>query len=138
MALQELLITLTYKRTSLFLLAIVIVVIAVIYALFNPEDCKFFPPCPIYHFTGFKCPGCGSQRAIHYLLNGDIIGAFSKNALAVIAIPYIILGLWLDYKKNLSLTLLRWRKTLYGRNAIWVVLSIIIVFTIARNILGGF
>jgi len=125
---------LTYKRTSLFLLAIVIVVIAVIYALFNPEDCKFFPPCPIYHFTGFKCPGCGSQRAIHYLLNGEVAQALSKNALAVLFIPYILLGLYCDYKKRLSLPLLHLRKILYGTKAIWIILIIITAFTIARNI----
>ncbi|SDX04637.1 DUF2752 domain-containing protein [Aequorivita viscosa] len=46
----------------------------------------------MYYFTGFYCPGCGSQRAIHLLLHGDIIGAFRFNPLMVLTIPIMVYG----------------------------------------------
>lgn len=56
---------------------------------FDPSDSAFFPKCPFYVATGYKCPGCGSQRAIHALLNGDISQAFHFNAMMMICIPIL-------------------------------------------------
>ena len=42
--------------------------------------------------TDIKCPGCGSQRAIHSLLNLDIKSAFGYNPLLVCTLPYIIMA----------------------------------------------
>lgn len=39
--------------------------------------------------TGFDCPGCGSQRALHALLSGDLVGAWRSNAAFIIALPLI-------------------------------------------------
>lgn len=113
-------------------------VFIVVYWNFNPENCKFFPPCPFRVLTGLKCPGCGSQRAIHYLLHGDIATACSKNLLVVIFIPYILFGFFLDWRKRLSPCLLKIQHIFYGTVAIWIVFSIIVVFAIARNIFKTF
>lgn len=40
--------------------------------------------------TGLKCPGCGSQRAIHALLHLDVGDAFRYNAMLVFAIPFLL------------------------------------------------
>ncbi|MBQ3635359.1 MAG: DUF2752 domain-containing protein [Bacteroidales bacterium] len=50
-----------------------------------------FPKCPFKVLTGLDCPGCGSQRAIHSLLHGDIVGAWRMNAFMIVSIPYILL-----------------------------------------------
>ena len=47
-------------------------VLALIYYKFNPSDIAIFPKCPFLLLTGLKCPGCGSQRAIHSLLHFSI------------------------------------------------------------------
>jgi ABC-type amino acid transport system permease subunit len=39
--------------------------------------------------TGLKCPGCGSQRAIHSLLHFDFVQAFRYNALLVLSLPLL-------------------------------------------------
>ena len=39
---------------------------------FNPSSFTFYPRCPFYVLTGYKCPGCGTLRAIHHILNGNI------------------------------------------------------------------
>ena len=62
-----------------------------IYIRFNPAESSWFPKCPFLQFTGLKCPGCGSQRAIHSLLNFKLTDAIRYNILAVAAIPVLAL-----------------------------------------------
>lgn len=40
---------------------------------------------------GLRCPGCGSQRAIHALLHLQFKDAFMFNPLVVISIPFLVL-----------------------------------------------
>ena len=42
-------------------------------------------------FTGYQCPACGFQRAMHQLLHLNIQGAFSYNPFLVISLPYALL-----------------------------------------------
>lgn len=65
----------------------------IVYFFFNPSENSFFIPCPFHYITGLFCPGCGSQRAIHLLLHGDIVGAFRFNPLMVLTLPILIYGL---------------------------------------------
>lgn len=48
-----------------------------------------YPRCPFYVLTGKLCPGCGTARALHALLRGDLISALGFNLVAVLAIPYL-------------------------------------------------
>jgi len=56
---------------------------------FNPSVSVIFPPCPTEALTHYYCPGCGSLRAMHALLHGDIKEAFSQNLMAVIFLPIL-------------------------------------------------
>lgn len=124
-----------YKKIAKWvLIASLFFGVALLYQSYNPEESTLFPTCPFLEMTGLQCPGCGSQRAVHHLLNLDFYGAAKQNFLLVISIPYIILGLIFDAIERPSERALRWRKKLYGRNAIFVTLSIIISFWILRNI----
>lgn len=100
---------------------------------YDPAVAGFFPACPFHSLTGLQCPGCGSQRAIHHLLNFDVVTAFQHNGLLVVSIPYILLGLTFDRFTQPSERLLRWRKFLFGRIAIFLILTLIILFWIFRN-----
>ena len=60
------------------------------YSRFSPEGSSWFPKCIFLQLTGLKCPGCGSQRVVHNLLNLNIRQAFEANAFLVLALPYII------------------------------------------------
>ena len=64
-----------------------------IYFSYNPSENSFFIPCPFHYITGFFCPGCGSQRAVHLLLHGDMVGAFRFNPLMVLTLPVLIYGM---------------------------------------------
>ena len=113
---------------------IFVTILAILYRTYNPSGNIYFPKCPFRELTGLKCPGCGSQRAIHYLLNFDILNATKENAILVLSLPYILTGLAFDLLKQPNREILKWRKRLFGQKAIFVVLTIIIAFWILRNI----
>jgi hypothetical protein len=104
-----------------------------LFFIFDPDTHSFFPKCPFLLTTGFECPGCGSQRAIHHLLHLNILGALKQNAFMVMALPYIFMGIYLEYlggKKRHP----RLEKIFFGRWSAVVVLSVIIAFWIGRNL----
>ena len=61
-----------------------------LYFTFNPAEHSFFIPCPFHYTTGYHCPGCGSQRAIHQLAHGNIVDAFWINPLFILSIPLLV------------------------------------------------
>jgi len=113
---------------------IFVTILAILYRIYNPNGNIYFPKCPFRELTGLKCPGCGSQRAVHYLLNFDIYNATKENPILVLSIPYILIGLVFDLLKRPNKRILKWRKKLFGQKAIFIVLTIIIAFWILRNI----
>lgn len=112
-----------------------VVTVIVLYGNFNPNEYIFFPKCPFLYFTNLQCPGCGSQRALHYILNLDIHNAARENILLVLSLPYIFTGLVFELRKESSDKILQWRKRLFGQNAIFIVLAILIAFWIMRNLI---
>lgn len=69
----------------------------IIFYVFDPEAHTFFPKCPFLVATGYECPGCGSQRAIHRLLHFDVKGAFVQNTLILFLVPYLLFGAYLAF-----------------------------------------
>ena len=111
----------------------VLLVLAAAYTWLDPLDYAIFPKCPVKMLTGLDCPGCGSQRAIHALLNGQVAEAFRSNALMVLAIPYVLAGFAFDLVRTPGERLLKWRKRLFGETAIYIIIGIITAFTVLRN-----
>lgn len=115
------------------ILALAIIVLAALFFFFfNPEKHIFFPRCPMFALTGYYCPGCGSQRAIHSFLHLQFADVVKYNALifpATLLILYHYIHPFLNRKFNLSLP-----NILYMRYTPWVIFGIVVVFWIARNI----
>ena len=125
------------KRIVLVTLAALIVLIGlVVYFNFDPSNptlSKFFPKCPFYSLLGLKCPGCGTQRAIHAMLNGDLAGAAHYNALLLVALPLIGLYLLADVLKK------RWpglNNALNHPVSIGILLVTVVAWLVLRNIFG--
>ena len=126
------------RRLILFglpLLLVGIVVLAIVYYRVSPTSSVFFPKCAFLMLTGLKCPGCGSQRAVHALLHADLASAFAHNALLVLSLPYLALligaRLYVYLHPTSSL-----RSTLESPLAIRTYFVITIAFWIARNVFG--
>lgn len=109
----------------------VISAIATVYFLFDPAGSVWFPRCPFLVLTGFRCPGCGSQRALHALLHGEVAEAWRLNALLLLELPLMALltAAWVMRRRFPRLRLL-----LNSQALILTLLTTIIVWTIARNI----
>ena len=61
--------------------------------IYNPATSTLFPPCPFHYLTGWYCPGCGSLRAIHQLLQGNVRAAWTMNPLSMLLFPFLAYGL---------------------------------------------
>lgn len=113
-----------------------------LYSAFDPADSVFWPKCPFYLLTGLECPGCGSQRAIHSLLNGDPVSAMHYNFLLVAAMPYLLLFVFLKIVMKIPGKAAAFcRKTemaLYHGPALRVVLAVILLFWLLRNFTPSF
>lgn len=125
------------KEIKIFLGAvIVLVLLAALYLFYNlnPETQPIFPKCPFLVFTGYECPGCGTQRAIHQLLHLNIGAALKYNGFMVLALPYIFLGVYMEYlggkKRNYKL-----HNIIFGRYSAIVILIIILLYWVLRNII---
>lgn len=87
------------NRIRIIIIAVVLVILTAVYFVYDPSSPGpvRFPRCPFLVLTGLKCPGCGSQRALHALLSFNWSDVVKYNAMFVLVIPYLILfgiGLW--------------------------------------------
>ena len=100
----------------------------------NPHQPGAFPSCIFLAGSGYYCPGCGGLRAMHDLLNGDVVGALHMNALVVLGIvPALFAGLawWITALAN--------DKVPRVRIPTWLAVSIPVllgVFWVVRNVPG--
>jgi hypothetical protein len=116
-------------------LAVMLAVFAVgtvLLGIFDPATSGLFPPCPLRYLTGWYCPGCGSLRAIHQLLYGNLRAAWAMNPLTVVLLPFLTYGL-------ASSALLELRGHGLPQpflRAVWIraLCAAIILFGIARNL----
>ena len=83
--------TKTARIATTALAACAIALAGTAYFALDPATNAIFPRCPFLTLTGLKCPGCGSQRAIHCLLHADIRGAAAYNFLLVASLPAVAL-----------------------------------------------
>lgn len=83
-------------RTTNKILAVSVLVstgvaLLVLYVMIDPGSAVWMPKCLFHQFTGLECPGCGSQRALHALLHGELGRAWAFNPLVVAGLPLMIL-----------------------------------------------
>jgi len=124
-----------FLKYGYFLLGIPIFLVIKYYYLFDPENGSgknIFLTCPFYYLTGFHCPGCGSQRAVHDLLHGRIDEVLSHNLMFLVLFSFIIGKLYyfsakLIFKKEVI-------DISYNKYYTYGILAFVILFWILRNI----
>ena len=80
-----------FPRPRLSWFLVIAALLFVVYtAVFNPAENSYAPKCIVKSLTGYDCPGCGSQRALHALLHGRLWEAASYNLFLLFGIPYLV------------------------------------------------
>jgi hypothetical protein len=121
------------KKLYLILIGFGIVLFMVVFYSFNPLKYSFFPKCPFRLLTNFDCPGCGSQRAIHSLLHGDISKAADYNLLLVFSLPFLFIH-YLFLLSGLNKGKTKVWALIYKDSTPKVIFIIVLLFWILRNI----
>ena len=105
--------------------------IAFLYA-FDPRNPGVIPACPFLSLTGCFCPGCGTLRALHMLLRGDVASALGYNILTVLSLPFIAYSYGTSAMRALGLKAPR--PVFVHPKWIWALLAAIVAFWVLRNV----
>ena len=98
---------------------------AIVLLRFPPAQYGFYPECPIHHFFGILCPGCGTTRAVAALLRGHIAEALRLNPLTMLLLPVSLA--WAFFRRRG-----RWSKL--SPPALGGLLTAAALFTLVRNL----
>jgi len=104
----------------------------VLLGAFDPAHSGIFPPCPVRYLTGLYCPGCGSLRALHALLHGDLRLAWAMNPLTMMLLPFIGYGLISEVHRHF-----RGRAMpgmMLSAGSIRALCAVIVLFGVVRNL----
>jgi len=100
----------------------------------NPADDKnLYISCTFKNLTGWDCPGCGGQRALHRLLHFDFLGAFRYNALFVILSPYALILTYYTARQYFTGKNFPKKYWFSGKMVIFFLL-LLLVFMVVRNL----
>ena len=100
-----------------------------LYHFFDPTHSHWAPKCPFWLLTGYYCPGCGSQRAIHCFLNGRIWEGIKYNYLLL---PLLLFVMVLTVSPKGG----KIREALSSSTACWILFAVYIVWWVGRNLIG--
>ena len=103
--------------------------------VFDPRNPGIYPVCPFFGLTGYHCPGCGTLRALHQLLHGNIAGAFGYNAYAMLAMPFIAWSYAASALRAFRLPVPA--PVFVPHQLVWALLAAIVAFWVLRNVPAG-
>ncbi|WP_346777270.1 DUF2752 domain-containing protein [Streptomyces sp. HNM0575] len=100
----------------------------------DPGEPGHYPVCPLLHFTGLYCPGCGGLRCAHALAHGDLGAALGTNALAVAGFAVFAL-----FMVHWVVRVLRSRPVTVPLRTthLWALGVLVLAFTVVRNLPAG-
>ena len=104
----------------------------VVLYFFDPRNPGLFPACPFLGLTGCYCPGCGTLRALHMLLRGDVAGAIGYNILTVLSLPFIAYSFGTGAMRAFGLRAPR--PVFVHPGWIWALLAAVAAFWALRNL----
>lgn len=88
-----------------------------------------FPKCLLHQFTGWHCPGCGTTRATHQFLHGNIKEGLAYNPILGLALPLLALLFFETWARRRR----RPSPNFTARMAPWI-LWVVLAYAILRNL----
>ena len=119
------------KVAYLALVALGLVGVAVLYT-FDPRNPGAYLICPFLGLTGYHCPGCGTLRALHQLLHGNVIAALGYNPLTILSLPFIAYSFAEGAMKAFQVKALP--RIFIPHQFIWALFIGIVAFWLLRNV----
>jgi hypothetical protein len=119
------------RRLTVLVLWLTMAAAAVFLYFLEPGKSAFFPSCPFRVLTGFTCPGCGTTRALHQLLHGNLAAAFELNPLLLLSLPFLFYAL-VRYTYGVMLGQPMRHNTLAPKY-IYALFGIVLFFWVFRN-----
>ncbi|RRD80152.1 DUF2752 domain-containing protein [Alloprevotella sp. OH1205_COT-284] len=119
------------RKKRHILLPVAVLVAGSLYYLYDPELGAWFPQCHLRTWTGYSCPTCGAQRALHDLLHGHVAEAVAHNLLLPVAVVLLLLYVGSGRWERLAPL----RKMLQSRVALVLYGVCVLLWWVLRNIL---
>ena len=121
-----------HPRRSAALKVFAVLAVAGFLYVHDPSRLPGWVHCPFHALTGLFCPGCGTLRALHALMHGQVGRAFGLNALTMTLLPFVAYPF-------LSTVLLALRgrglrRVLLPDACVWLLVAAILVFWVLRNL----
>ena len=88
--------------------------------------------CPLRTFLGIYCPGCGVSRMFFHLFHLNFREAFSANCVVFCLLPIALIDALFHAYRYIRYGNGRFFRI--ERIALWVIIGVLIAFSIARNI----
>ncbi len=89
------------------------------------------PKCVFRLLTGWDCPGCGAQRALHALLHGHIDRAWGYNPFLFFAVPAALFFIVVEAMRK---SRPRLHRAVINEYTIVAVLAAVLAWWIFRNL----
>ena len=97
-------------------------------ALVDPARPHSYPSCIFLSVTGLECPGCGTTRALHQLMHGNLAKAIDLNVMTVVALP------WLAWRFTRWMTGHESGGRPVDHRILYSLAALVVTFGVARNI----
>lgn len=97
----------------------------------DPNAPGHYPVCPLLHYTGVYCPGCGGLRSAYAVAHGHLRTALGCNAVAVAGYAVFAVG-WVLWTVR-ALRGKPFEPTLRPSYR-WAVGALVLAFTVVRNL----
>ncbi len=123
------------KKHLLLIIAILIpIAVIVFYYQFYNENDTLSVQCGFYNLTGYSCPGCGGQRALHYLLHGKFLTALHYNAIFILGLPVLFYLYFVTIRVYVFKDIKYMDSFVFSSKFGYSLLAVLVIYFIIRNI----
>ena len=119
--------------TRLFFLVLVLAVLAMLY-FGAPGSDSWWLKCPMYLLTGWQCPLCGLQRAVHAFLHGNFLEAWRYNPALWLLLPYVAVWVLGSFSERVARS--RVYAWVISSRVVLAVILLLCIWGVARNVWG--
>ena len=127
------------KKYLIYIIPVILLMAGIFYYFVDPAKSIIMPKCLMKQLTGWQCPSCGGQRALHAFLHGYFLEAISYNFFYIISIPLLFVTTYavIMIKRNQpSEVTIKLYNFVTNRYTLLTYVFLFFLWWIIRNIIG--